>query len=85
MAILTAAYVLLAIVLQLRIAGWAVLERQILQRIFDSMTFSTSMVLLIGLAHRPVLDAFGDTKPFLFFAGVLGVFYSVFALRPRAR
>jgi hypothetical protein len=69
----------------MRVGSWAAFERQLLQRIFDAITFSTSVVLLVGLMDATVLAALGSTKPFLFAAGMLGFFYSIIALRPKGR
>jgi hypothetical protein len=58
-------------------------EKYSIGRIFDGITFSSSLLLLGGLIDQPLLTALGSTKPFLFFAGLAGAIYSLHALRPR--
>jgi hypothetical protein len=83
MAVLAILYVIVAAVVQVRATDWDTFERQILRRIFESVAFCTSTMVLIGLMDAQVLKVIGDTKPFLFIAGLAGFFYSIFALRPR--
>ncbi|MFC4172635.1 hypothetical protein ACFOYU_11280 [Microvirga sp. GCM10011540] len=51
--------------------------------VFDSATFSTSVLLLVGIVEPKVLELIGNTKPFLIIAGIAGVAYSVHALVPK--
>jgi hypothetical protein len=78
MAVLTVAYMLAAAILQ-----WRSFDRKLYQRISDSIMFSTSLLLLLGLMHEKTLLALGGTKPFLFFAGIIGLITTLYALRPR--
>jgi formate/nitrite transporter FocA (FNT family) len=82
MALLAIIHIAIATIVQISASDWATLERQILRRIFEGVVFSTSMILLVGLMDAQVLTALGDTKPFLFVAGLAGLVYSAFALRP---
>ncbi len=56
-----------------------------LTRVFDSATFSSSLLLLAGILHKPVLDLIGNVKPFLLVAGLAGCIYGLIALAPKAR
>jgi hypothetical protein len=48
--------------------------------VFDAVTFSCSILLLIGVViDREVLKLMGDTTWFLIVAGAFGVIYSVHA------
>ena len=58
-------------------------ERFALPRIFDAITFSGSLMLLLGMAVPRVLQAIGSTKLFLLTAGLAGLVYGLHALRPR--
>jgi uncharacterized membrane protein len=78
MAMLTAVYILAAGILH-----WRSFDRKLYQRISDSIMFSTSFLLLLGLMHEKTLLALGSTKPFLFFAGMIGLMTTLYALRPR--
>lgn len=57
-------------------------SRFALNRIFDAATFSTSLLLLLGIVYPGVLTAIGNTKPFLIIAGLGGFVYSLHALWP---
>jgi hypothetical protein len=49
--------------------------------VFDSATFSGSILLLIGvIIDRDVLKLMGDTTWFLIVAGTVGVFYTIVAM-----
>jgi hypothetical protein len=84
MAVLALAYMAVAAVLQIYYTSWLVFERRVFARAIDSVTFAGSVVLLLALMEQSLLVALGNTKPFLFIAGVCGVVYTVFALRPRS-
>jgi hypothetical protein len=58
-------------------------ERFALPRVFDAITFSGSLMLLIGMAAPKVLHAIGSTKLFLLTAGLAGFVYGLHALKPR--
>ncbi|CAK0749449.1 conserved membrane hypothetical protein [uncultured Gammaproteobacteria bacterium] len=49
-------------------------------RIFDSITFSTSLLALAAIFDNGVFLLLGDMKPFLIIAGLCGVTYSIHAL-----
>jgi hypothetical protein len=83
LAALAIPYVLVAAVVQIRATDLDTLERELLRKIFEAVVFATSTMVLIGLMDAQVLKLIGDTKPFLFIAGIAGFFYSIFALRPR--
>jgi len=51
--------------------------------VFDGATFSTSVLLLIGITEPKVLELIGSTKPFLIIAGIAGVAYSIHAIVPK--
>ena len=78
MAVLTAAYIAAACFVH-----WHTLDKRLHQCISDSIMFSTSFLLLLGLMHKQTLVALGNTKSFLFFAGIIGVITTLYALRPR--
>ncbi|TAK50219.1 MAG: hypothetical protein EPO23_03165 [Xanthobacteraceae bacterium] len=52
----------------------------LLTQVFDSATFSGSVMLLWGIMDQTVLQAIGSTKPFLLVAGLAGVFYGLHSL-----
>jgi hypothetical protein len=79
LAVLTLGYMGIVAILQVWATSLVALERQLLKRTLDAITFSTSLVLLVGLMHKPLLEALGNTKPFLFMGGVLGLCYSIYA------
>jgi hypothetical protein len=79
LAVLSIGYMAVVTVIQLRVSTLVAFERQVLKRIFDAITFSSSLVLLVGLMHKPLLEALGSTKPFLFTGGLLGLCYSIYA------
>jgi hypothetical protein len=82
MAVLAIIHIVIASILQVRATDLDTLEQQVLRRIFESVVFATSVTLLVGLMNEQVLRALGDTRPFLFVAGLAGLVYTVFALRP---
>ena len=44
----------------------------------DALAFSSSVLLLMGVWYPDtVLKAIGETKPFLIFAGLGGVYYAI--------
>jgi hypothetical protein len=83
MALLVAAYMGLTATLQVRASGFRRFERFFFQRVFDSITFCTSLSLLAGLMNPPTMTALGNIKPFLFTAAILGISYSVVVIRPK--
>ncbi len=58
-------------------------NRFLLTRIFDSATFSGSLMLLLGIVDDDILKLLGSTKPFLLVSGLAGIIYSLHALNPR--
>jgi hypothetical protein len=55
-------------------------NKAIFDRCFNGGTFATSLILLLGIFIPDTLKAIGNLKPFLLFAGVAGVAYSLRAL-----
>ncbi|NYZ16644.1 hypothetical protein HL658_29210 [Azospirillum sp. RWY-5-1] len=49
-------------------------------KIFDAVTFSTSMFALASIFDKNVLVLMGNLKPFLILAGLCGGIYSLHAL-----
>jgi hypothetical protein len=49
-------------------------------KIFDAVTFATSLLALASIFDRGVLVLLGDLKPFLSIAGLCGGIYSLHAL-----
>jgi hypothetical protein len=49
-------------------------------RSFNSATFASSVLLLLGVADPVVLHAIGDVRPFLAFAAIFGFGYTVRSL-----
>lgn len=56
---------------------------ELVPKVFNSVTFSTSIILLMGVFYPAVLTAIGTTKPFLLVAGFIGLGYGLMALRPK--
>jgi hypothetical protein len=83
MSIALIAYLIIATGIQKRATEWETVTKHSGSRVFDGVTFSTSLALLCGLWDANVLKALGDMKPFLFLAACSGISYSVFALVPR--
>jgi hypothetical protein len=81
LSVLSLGYIVVVTIIQVRATNWRRFERQIIQRIFDAITFSTSLILLVALMHKPLLEALGNTKPFLFMGGLLGLAYSIYSIR----
>jgi hypothetical protein len=79
LAVLSLGYIAIVAIIQVCATSLVAFERQLLKRTLDAITFSTSLVLLVGLMHKPLLEALGNTKPFLFMGGVLGLCYSIYA------
>lgn len=52
-------------------------------RVFDSLTFSSSALLLLGIFQPSILTLIGSTKIFLLVAGFGGLVYGIHALFPR--
>jgi hypothetical protein len=55
-------------------------NKAIFDRCFNAGTFASSLIVLIGIFVPDTLKAMGNLKPFLLFAGVAGVAYSIRAL-----
>lgn len=55
----------------------------ILTRVFDGVTFSSSLLILAAIVSPDVLKALGNTKLYLIVAGLGGIIYSMYALKPR--
>ena len=51
------------------------------EKVFDAAVFATSVLLLCGVIDEQVAKALGDTTPFLTIAGLVGVLYSIRALK----
>ncbi len=84
MTVISAVYLCLAYYLQYRKSHeWGEADRFALTRIFDAITFSGSLMLLIGMVMPSVLAAIGSTRLFLLTAGLAGLVYGIHALRPR--
>ena len=83
MTLLAFAYMAIVCVWQVKVTDWARFETLLIQRITDSVTFCGSAMLLIALCNKDTLTAFGNTKPFLFFAGIVGFIYSLVVIRPK--
>jgi len=83
MAVLALGYMAVVGIWQVLATDFAKLETLLIQRITDSVTFCTSAMLLSALCNKATLAAFGDTRPFLFFAGMMGFIYAIVVLRPK--
>jgi hypothetical protein len=83
MTVISVAYLLLGYSLQYKTKGLGDVDRFALTRVFDAITFSGSMMLLIGMGVPRVLNAIGSTRLFLLTAGLAGFVYGVHALKPR--
>jgi hypothetical protein len=83
MTVLALAYMAAVGTWQIVATDFARFEAALIQRIADSVTFGTSAMLLAALCNKPTLVAFGDTRPFLFFAGMTGFIYAVVVARPK--
>lgn len=59
-------------------------RRVIFRVLFDGGTFSGSAMIVWGIIDPVVLDLLGDTKPFLIFAGLAGLIYSLGVLVPES-
>jgi len=81
--VLALAYMSVSALIYVCAGQWQNFERHIFARAFDSLTFCTSVLLLLGLMDEPLLKALGNTKIYLFAAGLLGFLYSIHSLRPR--
>lgn len=49
-------------------------------RVFDSVTFSSSALLLLGIFEPAVLSLIGSTKMFLLVAGMGGLLYGIHSM-----
>jgi hypothetical protein len=56
---------------------------KVVNRVFDSLTFSSSGLLLLGIFEPTILALIGSTKIFLLVAGVGGFLYGIHRLFPR--
>lgn len=83
LAVVTLVHLGVATSIQVFSYDWASFEAQLINRIFDAITFASSLTLLLALMDKELFRALGDTKPFLFTGGMLGFLFSAFALRPR--
>jgi hypothetical protein len=81
--VLTGAYLVLAHLIQFLSGRWSNQRQHIVPRVFDSITFSSSTMLLLGITHPPLLLVIGSTTPFLLIAGFAGLLYSGYSLKPR--
>lgn len=55
-------------------------QRNLGERVFDAATFSSSILLLMGIFDPNIIAFLGGTKLFLVIAGLAGTLYSVYAL-----
>ena len=81
MTVLALVYLAIVGTWQIVATNFAKFEAALIQRVADSVTFGTSAMLLAALCNKPTLIAFGDTRPFLFFAGLTGFIYAVVVAR----
>ena len=80
---LMVAYIVLAMLLNVRRHNSIHGRKEIMSHVFDAATFAGSTMLLVGLFQPDVLKLLGDTKPFLAIAGLAGLVYAIGALFPR--
>jgi hypothetical protein len=83
MTLATGIYLLVANGLQFSHSGWEAVQKHGISRVYDALTFSTSIILILGLMIPGLLTALGSVKPFLFLAGVTGFVYAVMACAPK--
>lgn len=55
-------------------------DASFVSRIFDSATFASSGVVLLGIFEPSILALIGNTKPFLMVAGLAGFVYGIHAI-----
>jgi hypothetical protein len=79
MTLATGLYLLVANLIQLKHTDWETVQKHGTSRVFDALTFSTSIVLIMGLIIPGFLTALGSVKPFLFLAGFSGLVYAILA------
>jgi P pilus assembly chaperone PapD len=51
-------------------------------RVFNSLTFASSIVLMIAIIDKAVLELIGNVKPFLIVAALTGLSSTLIALLP---
>lgn len=51
-----------------------------IERVFNGVTFASSLVLLAGVVDQQLLQLIGSIKPYLLFAAAIGIVYSLVAL-----
>lgn len=56
--------------------------KRVNQIIFDATTFAFSILIMVGLVDKDVLDVIGDTSLFLLVGACGGLLYSLHALFP---
>jgi ABC-type arginine transport system permease subunit len=56
--------------------------KKIIERTFNAATFAASLLLFIGILFPDVLRAIGNVKPYLLFASLAGMYFSLRALFP---
>jgi hypothetical protein len=55
-------------------------SRLVFDRTFNAATFSSSVMIFLGIIYPEVLRAIGNLKPYLLFAALAGLGYSIRAL-----